>query len=129
MFTSRDAVFVGYAIAHEHRFATFAVRCRCFGGWLTLGSRNGRTRRQAANLKSNKRLVYFHDVAHVAVQLGDRAFVRTRQFHGGFGSFNVHEWLVQRDRVTDVDLPGNDLGLDETFPDVREQEDLFAQLS
>jgi hypothetical protein len=62
--------------------------------------------------------VHFHDVAHVAVQFHHRARVRTRQFHRGLGRFDIDEWLVQRDDVTDVDLPGDDLRLDETFANV-----------
>jgi hypothetical protein len=62
----------------------------------------------------------FHNVADVPVQCDDGALVGTREFDRGLRGLNVDERLIQGDHVTDGDLPGHDLGLDETFADVRQ---------
>ncbi len=126
MFASGDTVFVGDAVADEDRFTTLAHRRRPFDG----GSYDrGGCRGCAADVEGDEGFVHFHHVAHVAVQRDDGALVRARQFDGRLSGFDVDQGLVQDDRVADVHLPGHDLGLDETFADVGQQEDLFAQLS
>jgi hypothetical protein len=62
--------------------------------------------------------VYFHDVAHLAVQGYHGSRVGARELDGGLGGLDVHERLIQRDDVAHGDLPGHDLGFDETFADV-----------
>ena len=72
----------------------------------------------ATHVKRDEGLVHLHEVAGVAVQLHDRARVGARQLDGRLRRLDVDERLVQRDDVAHVDLPGDDLGLDETFADV-----------
>ena len=54
--------------------------------------------------------------------LGDRAGPRDRQLDQGLGRLDLHDDVVDLDLVADLDLPGDDLGLDEALTGVREVE-------
>ena len=135
---SNDTVFVGDAVADEDGLATLAnrsfglvrrrLRCRFTGRDRFGRSRWCRTT-ASSDVERDQRRVDFEDVAGVAVQGNDRPGVRARELHRGLGGFDIHERLVQGHDVADLDLPGHDLGLGQTFTDVGQEEDLFAQLS
>ena len=52
---------------------------------------------------------------------GDRAGVGRRQLDQGLGGLDLHDDVVDRDHVADLDLPGHDLGLREALADVGKQ--------
>jgi hypothetical protein len=53
---------------------------------------------------------------------GDRAVPRAGQLHDGLRGLDVHDDLVDFDRVARLDVPRHDVGLGEAFPDVGELE-------
>ncbi len=126
MLTGSNSVFVGDAVSDQYRFTAFANgRGILLGCFRNRGCRRGtrcrgrsRSRPAAAHVEGDQRLVHFHYVAHVAVERNDGTGVRTRKFDGGLRGLDVHQGLVQRDDVADVDLPGDNLGFDETFANV-----------
>jgi hypothetical protein len=122
--TRRDAVFVRDAVTDEHGLTARTDRLCCRLG-VSLGRCRGFARGSgrgsiATHLKGDEGLVHFHDIPDVPVELDDRALVRTWQFNGGLRRLDVDERLVKGDNVAHVHLPADDLGLDESFADVRQ---------
>ena len=60
------------------------------------------------------------------MQSNNHSGVGTRQFNGGFGSFDVAQWLVQNYGVTNGDLPRNNFGFDEPFTNIGEEENFLT---
>jgi len=123
-----DRVFICHAVSDKNGLASFAngtlllVRCSVRRSWLARLGWCGRHRRRCASattdVERDERLVDFQDVADVAVESSDCSRVRTRQFHRGFGGLDVDQRLVEGHDVADLDLPGHDLRLGQTFADI-----------
>jgi hypothetical protein len=116
----RDAVFVRDAVTNEHGLTARADRLRWSLGGGRGFARGSGCRSIAADLKGDEGLMDFHDVPDVPVERDDRALIGTWQFDGGFRRFDVDERLIEGDDVAHAHLPGDDLGFDEPFADVRQ---------
>ena len=120
-----DGVLVGDAVTDEHGLASFADRALGLVRHLGCRSRRaGRLGRGSAttgttDLERDEGLVHFQDVADGAVQRHDGTGVGTGQFDGRLSGLDIDQWLVEDYDVADLDLPGHDLGLGQSFTDVR----------
>jgi hypothetical protein len=74
--------------------------------------------RRVAVVDDDEDLADRDDVAVLVVDLGDRAGARGGELDGGLIGHHLDEGLVELDGVTDLDLPTDDLALDNTFADI-----------
>ena len=62
------------------------------------------------------------DLTFCSVQLRHHPGIGAGQFDQGLGGFDLDEDLVDRHGVTGFDLPGGDIGLGQSFADIRQVE-------
>src|SRR5205823_3493294 len=87
-----------------------------------LRRRRGHSRSGAVLLDDHEHLADGTDVAVLEVDLADRPGARRRQLDGRLVGHHLDERLVELDLVAHLDLPRDDLALDDTLTDIRHVE-------
>ena len=83
----------------------------------------------ALDLELGQRTAHGHHLTGFAVQGGDDARDRAGQLDRGLVGHDVGDDLILGDRIADLDVPADELGLSGAFTDVRKLENKTTHLS